>query len=294
MTVKPPPVPAPRPQGHARPCAPPSTTEGVESVGKVYLMGAGPGDPELLTLKAARILAEADCVLYDRLVHPAVLDHCRPGARRVYVGKEHGEQERAQQRIFELLLDCARRYRTVVRLKGGDPLVFGRGAEEWAFLRGHGVEVELVPGVTSAVAVPGVAGIPLTFRGGSASFAVVTGRCRPGREQDWRRLGGVDTLVVLMGVSDRDAIARSLIAAGRSPEEPVAFVERGTTPQQRIVRSTLGQVADGSVAVNPPAVFVIGPGVRLQPHLLPQAGHGAGDRCGPRPRAPAHAPSPVG
>lgn len=253
-------------------------------MGKVYLVGAGPGDPELLTLKAARVLGEADCVLYDRLVHPGVLALVPPWAERVYVGKERGEQDRVQQRIFHLLLAYAERYRTVVRLKGGDPLVFGRGGEEWEFLRRHGIDVEVVPGVTSAVAVPAAAGIPLTFRGRSASFTVATGHCRQGRLQDWERLASADTLVVLMGVRNRDAIARALIEAGRDPEEPAAFVERGTTTEQRVVRSTLDEVARGSVPVSPPAVFVVGSVVDLQPALAPPATAAA---PGPMPPAAA-------
>lgn len=252
-------------------------------MGRVYLVGAGPGDPELLTLRALRVLQRADVVLYDRLVSPAVLACARPEAERVYVGKDWGEGPGAQARILRLLADYARRYDTVVRLKGGDPLVFGRGGEEWAFLRARGVEVELVPGLTSALAVPGLAGIPVTFRGLSRSFAVVTGHACAG-EPDWHRLAGVDTLVILMGVRRRAAIARALIAAGRPPEEPVAFVERGTTPSERVVRATRGEVAQGTVDVTPPAVFVVGPVTRLRERLRPGA---AGD-------TPAPAAAPLG
>lgn len=234
---------------------------------KLYLIGAGPGDPELLTIKAARVLAECDVVLYDRLVSREVLAFARPDAELIYVGKHEGEQEHVQGRIFELILQHARHGKTVGRLKGGDPLVFGRGAEEWALAIEHGITVELVPGVTSAVAVPGLANIPLTYRGVSQSFAVVTAHCHEGRAQEWTKYAHIDTLVILMGVKNRIFIAQSLVSAGRKPDEPVAFVERGSTPEERIVESTLEAVADGLCEVSSPAVFVIGEVVRLRARL---------------------------
>ncbi|MGH8874233.1 MAG: uroporphyrinogen-III C-methyltransferase [Acidimicrobiia bacterium] len=234
--------------------------------GKVYLVGAGPGDPELLTLKALRVLQGADVVLWDRLVDERILAFTNPAADRIAVGKRPGDSPDRQQRIFELMMAEAQAGNIVVRLKGGDPMVFGRGGEEWRYLAERGIEVELVPGVSSAVAVPGLAGIPLTLRGVSSSFAVVTGR-RSGPEADWRRYAGVDTLVILMGVEQRTEIAGGLIAAGRSPAEPVAFIERGATPQERVVVATLAQVAAGSVLVEAPAVLVVGEIVRLRSHL---------------------------
>ncbi len=232
--------------------------------GKLYLIGAGPGDPELLTVKAARVLGECDVVLYDRLVDKAILQYAKPSAELIYVGKHPGEQERAQHQIFELIRKHALRGQTVVRLKGGDPLVFGRGAEEWSLaLRDH-IEVELIPGVTSAIAVPGLAGIPLTYRGVSQSFVVITGHCHEGGKDEWRKYVEVDTLVVLMGVKNRDFIARSLISAGRSPREPVAFITRGTMAGEQVAESTLGDVAAGQIEIQPPAVFVIGEVVRLR------------------------------
>ncbi|MBV8811328.1 MAG: uroporphyrinogen-III C-methyltransferase [Acidobacteriaceae bacterium] len=232
--------------------------------GKLYLIGAGPGDPELLTLKAVRVLGQCDVVLYDRLVNKAILQHAKPSAELIYVGKHPGEQERAQNEIFELIRRHAFRGQTVARLKGGDPLVFGRGAEEWFLaLRDH-IEVEVIPGVTSAIAVPGLAGIPLTYRGVSQSFVIITGHCHEGRSDEWRRYVEVDTLVVLMGVRNREFIARSLIAAGRRPEEPVAFVMRGTMAGEQVAESTLEDVAAGRTDIQPPAVFVIGEVVRLR------------------------------
>ena len=234
---------------------------------KVYLIGAGPGDPDLLTVKARRILRSADVILYDRLVSPEVLAAANPRAEFLYAGKHAGEQEAVQQWIFEQLTEHARRGRVVVRLKGGDPCVFGRGGEEWATLRERGIEVEMVPGVSSAIAVPGLAGIPLTYRGVSRSFAIITGHCCGETETDWTRYAGIDTLIILMGVSERARIARALIAAGRSAAEPAAFIERGSTPDERTVIATLGEIAAGRVNVEPPAVFVTGEVVRLRQRL---------------------------
>lgn len=235
--------------------------------GKVYLVGAGPGDPELLTLQAVRVLQEAEVVLYDRLVSPAVLELVHPLAQLHYVGKERGEQERVQGEILALLLAYARSGRKVVRLKGGDPMVYGRGGEEWAFLTQEGIAVELVPGVSSALAVPGMAGIPLTLRGVAGGFAVLSGHAQGGGLPDCTPYAGVDTLVILMGVGERARIAGALIAAGRRPGEPVAFIERGTTPEERVVVSSLGQVAEGKVEVQSPAVWVVGEVVRLRERL---------------------------
>jgi siroheme synthase len=159
----------------------------------------------------------------------------------------------------------------VVRLKGGDPCVFGRGGEEWQALRAEGVEVELVPGISSAVSVAGLAGIPVTFRGISRGFAVVTGHCQNPAETDWSRYAGVDTLVILMGVKCRAAIAARLIEAGRPPEEPVAFIEKGTTPEERVICSTLAEVAAGAVEVATPALFVVGSVVELRKELVGEA-----------------------
>jgi uroporphyrin-III C-methyltransferase len=233
----------------------------------VYLVGAGPGRADLLTLRAARVLEMADVVLYDRLVSAEVLAMARPGALLVDAGKEHGRQEETQQRILEQLDFYARRYSHVVRLKGGDPCVFGRGAEEWQWLRERGWEVELVPGVTSALAGPALAGIPPTFRGVARSFAIVTGHACGEQEPDWRALAAVDTLIILMGVARRARIAQQLIGAGRSAGEPVAFVENATLPDERVVTAELGAVAEGMVEVANPAVMVVGEVVRLREKL---------------------------
>jgi uroporphyrin-III C-methyltransferase len=235
--------------------------------GKLYLIGAGPGDPELLTLKAVRCLKTCDVVLYDRLVNREILKFAKAGTELIDVGKHEGEQEHTQARILDLIHTHARNGKIVGRLKGGDPLVFGRGAEEWAFALKHGIEVELIPGISSAIAVPGLAGIPVTYRKVSQSFAVITGHCHEGRAEEWRRYAAVDTLVILMGVRNRAFIAESLIAAGRSPSEPVAFVHRGTLAGEAVVESTLGEVAKGNIIVHSPAVFVIGDVVSLRARL---------------------------
>ena len=238
---------------------------------KLYLIGAGPGDPELLTVKAVRLLKECDVVLYDRLVSAEVLRLARPDTERIYVGKHEGEQEITQQKIFDLVLRHTRAGKIVGRLKGGDPLVFGRGAEEWALALEHGIEVELAPGISSAVAVPGLASIPLTYRGVSRSFAVATAHCQQDREQEWSRYAEIDTLVILMGVKNREFVARSLITAGRRPDEPVAFIERGTLQDEKVLESTLGAVAAGKIDAASPAVFVIGEVVRLRERLASPA-----------------------
>lgn len=235
--------------------------------GRVYLIGAGPGDPELLTLKAARLLGEADVVLYDRLSGERVLDLANPNAECIYVGKHEGEQEATQTVIYDLMLRHAQAGRTVVRLKGGDPAVFGRMAEECAHLRAVGIRVEVVPGISSSIAAAELAGVPVTARGIAHGFAVVTGH---GAEDDplhWRKYAAVDTLVVLMGVRDRACIARELILCGRKPDDPVLFVERATTAQERTVVATLGAVAEGQIAVQAPAVFVIGEVVNLRAQI---------------------------
>ena len=234
---------------------------------KVYLLGAGPGDPDLLTVKAQRILREADVVLYDRLVSAEVLSVASPEAELIYVGKHEGEQESTQKLILDLMVDHARRGRRVARLKGGDGCVFGRAGEEWLALARAGIDVEVVPGVSSALAAPTLAGIPLTFRNVSRGFAVVTGHCAGRTPVDWRDWARIDTLVILMGVKNRAVIASALIDAGRRSDEPAAFVERASTAGQRVVETTRGEVARGAVEVEAPAVFVIGAVAALRADL---------------------------
>lgn len=241
------------------------------SRGKLYLIGAGPGDPELLTLKAARVLRECDVILYDRLVGPEVLSFARADAELIYAGKHPGEQHETQEEIFRLIRSRALEGKIVGRLKGGDPMVFGRGAEEWAVARECGIAVEVIPGISSAISVPTLAGIPLTFRGVAESFAIVTGHCREGLNADWRKYAAIDTLAILMGVTNRAAIAQALIESGRPADEPVAFVEHGSLPDERTVESTLGAVARGETAVESPAVFIVGQVVKLRGKLIERA-----------------------
>ncbi|HEY9713354.1 MAG TPA: uroporphyrinogen-III C-methyltransferase [Chroococcales cyanobacterium] len=225
---------------------------------KAYLVGAGPGDPRLLTIAAVEVLQCADVILCDRLVSKEIVAKANARAKIVYVGKGPGDQERVQTKIFELFRRYAGRGLTLVRLKGGDPYVFGRGSEEHDYLTSLGYEVSIVPGITSALGVPAMAGIPMTARGISASFAVITGHRCDDNIINWFSFVSIDTLVVLMGVSERISIARHLIEAGRPASEPVAFIENGSCVNQRIVRSTLGDVSRGLVNVSSPAVFVIG------------------------------------
>jgi uroporphyrin-III C-methyltransferase len=239
-----------------------------DDMGKVYLLGAGPGDPDLLTLKAHRILSLADVVIYDRLVSHEILAFATH-AVLIDGGKRQGEQEHIQDWINKSMVRYARQVKTVVRLKCGDPMVFARGAEEWEYLNHHGIEVEIVPGVSSAIAVPALAGIPPTFRGLATSFAAIAGHRQNLLTVDWSPYARIDTLIILMGVENREYIAESLIRAGRDASQPVAFIENGSTRQERVVESTLAAVATGSVEVNSPAVFVIGEVTRLRRRLMP-------------------------
>ena len=231
------------------------------SGGIVYLVGAGPGDPRLLTLRGAEVLREADVVIYDRLAPEALLDLAPSHAERIYAGKQPGASTLDQDEINHLLVAHARRGKTVVRLKGGDPFVFGRGGEEALACRRAGIPFEIVPGVTSAVAAPAYAGIPLTHRGLAASFAVVTATRREDTLEQLVRIGAaVDTIVVLMAAGRLDETCSTLIASGRAPEEPAAVVQWATTSKQHVLLSTLGRLpaeaADASFG--PPATLVVG------------------------------------
>ncbi len=241
--------------------------------GKVYLVGAGPGDPGLITTKGARCLEQAQVVLYDRLLDPSLLDLAPESARRVFVGKERDRQAMSQSQINQFLVDEGKAGNVVVRLKGGDPFVFGRGGEEALALAKNGVSFEVVPGVTSAVAAPAYAGIPLTHRGAASCFTVVSGSedpSKPNSSVNWEalaRTGG--TLVVLMGWQPLQSIFDTLIKEDMSPHTPVALVQWGTWPQQATVTGTLeNAVALGKTAgLNPPVAAVIGPVVDLRQEL---------------------------
>jgi uroporphyrin-III C-methyltransferase len=229
----------------------------------VYLVGAGPGDPDLLTLKAHRLLQEADVVVYDRLVSPPILDLIPAGASRIFVGKAAGNHHMSQSDINELLVNLARRSRKVVRLKGGDPLIFGRGSEEALALARMGVRFEIVPGITAASACTTYAGIPLTHRGVANSVRFLAGHCRADQalELDWNRLADPDTtLVIYMGLANLPDIQRQLIAAGLDPDTPAALIENGSTPLQRRVLTRLARMETTvrEAQVVAPALIVIG------------------------------------
>lgn len=241
--------------------------------GGVAIVGAGPGDPGLITVRGLDLLRRADVVVYDRLVNPKLLDEAPLAARLVFAGKACGAHAMPQREINELLILEARRGQRVVRLKGGDPFVFGRGGEEALALAEAGIAFEVVPGVSSVVAVPAAAGIPLTHRGVASSFAVVTGHQDAGAaglHVDWSRLAGaVDTLVVLMGLANVPEIAHELIANGRDPQTPAALIERGTTEAQRTVTATLATLADAAAGagLESPVLIVVGDVVSLRDRI---------------------------
>jgi uroporphyrinogen III methyltransferase/synthase len=239
-----------------------------------YLVGAGPGDPGLLTARAIELIAQADVILHDRLVPPEALAHARPDAEVIDVGKVGGGQQTPQQETTRLLVEHARAGRTVVRLKGGDPFVFGRGGEEAQALRAAGCAFEVVPGVSAGVAAAAYAGIPVTHRGLASAAAFVTGHEDPDKDAtaiDWAALAVFPgTLVFYMGVRQLPRISQKLVAHGCDPEEPAAIVERGTLPDQRVVRTTLGGLS--AVEARAPAVTVVGPVAALHDELAWFAG----------------------
>ncbi len=236
----------------------------------IYLVGSGPGDPGLFTLKGLRCIREADAIVYDRLAPEVLLEHAKPGAELIYVGKKPGNPSMTQEEINGLLVELGRAGKTVVRLKGGDPYVFGRGGEEALTLVEGGIPFEVVPGVTSGIAAPAYAGIPITHRGISASVAFVTGHEDPAKDSsnaDWNRIAnGADTLVLYMGVGRLREISSELIFAGRRPDTPVAVVRWGTVLEQHTVTGTLEDIADKVVEANlkPPAITVVGGVVSLR------------------------------
>lgn len=241
--------------------------------GTVYLVGAGPGEPDLLTIKAKKVLEQADVIIYDRLIPPALLSYAKPECECIYVGKSPGKHYRTQEEINQLLVQKAQVAQRVVRLKGGDPFVFGRGGEEALALARQEISFEVVPGVSSAVAVPAAAGIPVTHRGLASSFTVVTGHEDPTKESNdiaWDHLSRVGgTLVFLMGIQNLASITEQLISNGMSAETPAAVIEKGTSSQQRTLTGTLATIADAAMqhAVANPSVIVVGQVVNLRNEL---------------------------
>ncbi len=251
----------------------PSTSlAGAARKGTAYLVGAGPGDPCLLTLRACELLQTCDVVIYDYLVNPEILQHASQSALKIYVGKVGGGRQTPQSEINELLIERARAGESVVRLKGGDPFLFGRGAEEAEALREADIAFEVVPGISSALAVPAYAGIPLTHRSCASSVAIITGARKSDGEHTsnaYAKLAALDTLVILMGVAHLRQIADDLTDAGRTPETPVAVIRWGTYGGQQTIVGTLQTIADEAerAMMRAPSIIIVGEVVRLREHL---------------------------
>jgi uroporphyrin-III C-methyltransferase/precorrin-2 dehydrogenase/sirohydrochlorin ferrochelatase len=241
------------------------------AVGEVILVGGGPGDPELLTLKALRALESAEVVVYDALVAPEIVQMARPQAERIYVGKRCANHALSQGEINNLLVRLAQAGRRVVRLKGGDPFVFGRGGEEAEHLAAHGIPFRIIPGVTAAAGVGACAGIPLTHRDYAQALVLVTGhRKDESLDLDWEALARPrQTVVVYMGLQTLPLLCEKLIAHGLSASTPVAVVEKGTTPEQRVVTGTLGDITTRArdQGIRPPTLVIVGEVVKLQSRL---------------------------
>jgi uroporphyrin-III C-methyltransferase len=236
------------------------------TIGKVYLVGAGPGDPGLLTVRGLELLRKASVVVYDQLINPALLEETGAHTIKIFVGKKAGRHCIAQAEINHVLIAYARAGQQVVRLKGGDPFVFGRGGEEAEALAEADIPLEIVPGVSSAVAVPAYAGIPLTHRNYASSFSVVTGHeaRKANSPVDWAKLAtAADTLVILMGLSNLSIIVNKLVANGRSPHTPAAVICSGTTGEQESVVGTLANIVEKSALLEAPALIIVGDVVSL-------------------------------
>ncbi len=243
--------------------------------GIVYIVGAGPGDPGLITVKGLACLRQADVLLYDRLIPLELLDEVSLHAERIDVGKEPTRHRRSQAEINDLLIEKAREGKTVVRLKGGDPFVFGRGGEECQALAEASIRYEVIPGVSSAIAVPAYAGIPVTHRGVTTSFTVVAGHTADS-DLDWGAISRTGTVVFLMGVAHLSDIVNQLIVHGRSLDTPAAIIEQGTTQNQSVVTGTLANILEKAHAarVQAPATLVVGEVVRLREQIdwfIPQS-----------------------
>jgi len=237
--------------------------------GKVYLVGAGPGDSKLITLRAVELLKNADVVLYDRLVSKKIISLIPKTAEKIYVGRAVGDDTTHQNTTNDLMVKYAKSKKNIVRLKGGDPIIFGRGGEEAEFLKEHNVKYEIVPGITSGIGSATYAGIPLTHRKYASSVVFVTGHEDPEKRKEavkWKRLAkSVDTIVIMMGLSRIDLICKELIAGGMDKETPVAVIQNGTTPKQKTVVGTLTNIAKivKSNKITPPTNIIIGKVVDL-------------------------------
>ncbi len=237
---------------------------------KVYLTGAGPGDIELLTMKAHRVIKEADVIIYDRLANPDMLDMAKDGCEFVYVGKEDGRHTLPQDEINEVIYQNALKHDVVVRLKGGDPFVFGRGGEEGSYLAKRDIKFEIIPGITSAISVPAYAGIPVTHRGIAVSFRVVTGHESPNKKESqipWENFKTNDTIIFLMGLHNLSKISSKLMEIGKPKDYPCAVISKGTTEEQSVVVGTLEDIVEKSKGVPTPALIVVGEVVKLREQL---------------------------
>jgi uroporphyrinogen III methyltransferase/synthase len=240
----------------------------IKKRGKVYIIGAGPGDPGLITMKGMRCIQEADVLIYDHLVSEELLSYAKDSIRLIYAGKQGGDHTLSQEQINRRLVEEAGQGKIVTRVKGGDPFIFGRGGEEAECLANAGIDFEVVPGITSAIAVPTYAGIPLTHRGFTSTVAFVTGHEDPTKEKsdiNWEALTGIGTLVFLMGVKNLSKIVASLIAHGKDPETPAALIRWGTTAEQETLTGTLSNIIQRSEEKGflPPSIFVVGKVVDL-------------------------------
>ena len=239
-------------------------------MGKVYLTGAGPGDIELLTVKALRVIKEADVIIYDRLANPVILEHAKDGCEFVYVGKEDGRHIMPQDEINEVIYQNALKHGNVVRLKGGDPFVFGRGGEEAQYLFDRDIKFDIIPGITSAISAPAYAGIPVTHRGVAVSFRVVTGHESPNKKVSqipWDNFKTNDTIVFLMGLHNLPKISKKLQEVGKPADFPCAVISRGTTKDQSVVVGTLDNIVEKAKGVPTPALIVVGEVVKLREQL---------------------------
>lgn len=239
-------------------------------MGKVYLAGAGPGDIELLTLKAFRVIKEADVIIYDRLANPDILKEAKNGCQFVYVGKEDGKHIVPQDDINEIIYQNSLKHENVVRLKGGDPFVFGRGGEEALYLQERGIKYDIIPGITSAISVPAYAGIPVTHRGVAVSFQVVTGHESPNKKESqipWKNFKTDDTIVFLMGLHNLPEISKKLIEVGKPNDYPCAVISKGTTKEQIVVVGTLENIVEKTNNIPTPALIVVGKVVQLREQL---------------------------
>lgn len=236
----------------------------------VYLTGAGPGDIELLTIKALKVIQNADVIIYDKLANPEILKEAKKEAETIFVGKEKGYHKVPQDEINEIIYQCALKYKNVVRLKGGDPFVFGRGGEEALYLKQRDIKFEIIPGITSAISVPAYAGIPVTHRGVTPSFRVVTGHRKSNdniANINWKSFIEDETIIFLMGLHNIELIVTKLLEVGKPKNYPCAIISKGTTKDQIVITGTLENIVVKSKKAVSPSIIIIGEVVKLREQL---------------------------